>query len=370
MMAPMPPASKPARARPLNIVYVVPSSLDKPAGGVKVLYQQCERVAAAFGPAVTAQLLHLPDPRRRYDWFDSRAPQRHHTTLDPAHDLVVLPEVIAPRWAPRLQQSGVRYAIYVQGGYLITQHTDKALLTRIYADAARLLSISDDTTECIELAYPGSRPRIVRQRWSIDAGLFTPLPDKARWITYMPRKLPNHSATAAGFLHNRLPPGWKLVPIDNMSQAEVAHTLARSRIFMAFCELEGLALPPMEAALAGNVVVGYTGEGAREYWAPPLFHEIPMGKVRALCETVLALAHEDPAPAPGSPDAPWVDRHAQARAQLAAQWSAQAELSSLAEWVAQAREVMASAPTPGLGPVRLGAASLSAPAPPRSLPSR
>ena len=30
--------------------------------------------------------------------------------------------------------------------------------------------------------------------------------------------------------------------------------------------LEGLGLPPLETAIAGNKVIGYTGEGGKEYW--------------------------------------------------------------------------------------------------------
>ena len=30
--------------------------------------------------------------------------------------------------------------------------------------------------------------------------------------------------------------------------------------------LEGLGLPPLETTIAGNKVIGYTGEGGKEYW--------------------------------------------------------------------------------------------------------
>ena len=30
--------------------------------------------------------------------------------------------------------------------------------------------------------------------------------------------------------------------------------------------LEGLGLPPLETAIAENKVIGYTGEGGKEYW--------------------------------------------------------------------------------------------------------
>ena len=38
-------------------------------------------------------------------------------------------------------------------------------------------------------------------------------------------------------------------------------------------------MPPIEAALAKNIVIGYPGEGGKEYWKKPLFNEIPQGNI-------------------------------------------------------------------------------------------
>ena len=38
-------------------------------------------------------------------------------------------------------------------------------------------------------------------------------------------------------------------------------------------------MPPIEAAIAGNKVVGYTGEGGKEIWKKPIFTEIHNGDV-------------------------------------------------------------------------------------------
>ena len=38
-----------------------------------------------------------------------------------------------------------------------------------------------------------------------------------------------------------------------------------------------MPLPPVEAAIAGNKVIGYTGEGGKGYWQEPIFTEIPNG---------------------------------------------------------------------------------------------
>jgi glycosyltransferase involved in cell wall biosynthesis len=72
-----------------------------------------------------------------------------------------------------------------------------------------------------------------------------------------------------------------------MSETEVARTLAASRIFMAFSDFEGLPIPPVEAALAGNFVIGYTGQGGREYWNPPVFEAIESGDIVRFIDVVL-----------------------------------------------------------------------------------
>ena len=37
-------------------------------------------------------------------------------------------------------------------------------------------------------------------------------------------------------------------------------------------------MPPIEAASLGNLVVGYTGEGGKEYWKEPIFTVIKNGE--------------------------------------------------------------------------------------------
>ena len=51
--------------------------------------------------------------------------------------------------------------------------------------------------------------------------------------------------------------------------------------------MEGLGLPPIEAAIAGNKVIGYTGEGGKEYWKKPIFTEIPHGNISKFIDEIL-----------------------------------------------------------------------------------
>ena len=38
-------------------------------------------------------------------------------------------------------------------------------------------------------------------------------------------------------------------------------------------------MPPIEAALAGNKIIGYTGEGGKEIWRKPIFTEVKNGNI-------------------------------------------------------------------------------------------
>ena len=106
----------------------------------------------------------------------------------------------------------------------------------------------------------------------------------------MPRKLGYHARLVTFALRQHLPEAWEIVPIDGMDEAAVARTLAASRIFLSFSEFEGLPLPPLEAALAGNLVIGYTGQGASEYWDAPNFQEIHQGDIQSFVGAAIAAA--------------------------------------------------------------------------------
>jgi glycosyltransferase involved in cell wall biosynthesis len=164
------------------------------------------------------------------------------------------------------------------------------VVAEAYRRADVVLSISDDTTATTQLLYPFLNARqLMRLTLSVPT-MFTP-GTKERLITYMPRKLPAHAQRVRLYLEQRLPRAWRLHAIDNMGEEQVAATLARSCVFLSFSELEGYGLPPLEAALAGNLVVGYTGQGGREFFAPPIFRTVQNGDfLRYVAEVECAIA--------------------------------------------------------------------------------
>ena len=103
----------------------------------------------------------------------------------------------------------------------------------------------------------------------------------------MPRKLSNHSDLVIKFTKNILPKNWKIKPISALNQKNTFKMLCTSKIFLSFSYLEGLGLPPIEAALTKNIVIGYTGEGGKQYWRKPIFNQIYNGDIINFSKTLL-----------------------------------------------------------------------------------
>ena len=149
------------------------------------------------------------------------------------------------------------------------------------------MSYSKDIDDCVSLAYPEAKNKILKVVPSINSKKLLQFNKKKNLITYMPRKLSKHSELVVSFLKNLLPTNWKVKPIDNLNENEVYKILQKSKIFLSFSELEGLGLPPIEAALAGNKIIGYTGEAGMEYWKKPIFTEIKNGEIKNFCKIIL-----------------------------------------------------------------------------------
>ncbi|UXZ34201.1 hypothetical protein K6V71_07210 [Cupriavidus gilardii] len=275
----------------MRVVYY--STAPKPeshAGGVKVIYDHCN---ALNDMGIPAAILH----ERRgylYRWARRPAPTIAAKELGPT-DHLVLPEIKAASLARMLVKAGMPYSIFVQNGYYLNErcrHTSDADICFAYQNAAAILSISTDTSDLLALHYPMLADRIVNVQCSIDADTFSIGHGKRSILTYMPRKNGRHAAAVLFALKQRLPSGWDTVAIDGMSETQVAETLRTSRIFMSFSDLEGLGLPPIEAALCGNYVIGYHGGGGREYWGAPNFESVDTGDIGTFVRRVLARVHQ------------------------------------------------------------------------------
>lgn len=308
-------------SRQKSIVFLCPAN-NVPRGGDKVIYNQATIINEMKGP-LSASVLHPFQPGFSFTWFDHGATIKKNLKFSKIHDFVIIPEFWAVPHARLLHNIGVQYGIFVQGGYIMGlrgsnsgEEHDAA-----YHNAALILAISDDTVECIEMAYPECADKVYRVHCSVNPEQFIASSKKENIICYMPRRLKSHSQLVTFFLNKNMPPNWRIESIEGLDENGVADILGKSRIFLSFGELEGLGLPPIEAALSGCHVIGYTGEGAKEYWDPEIFTEIYSGDIKAFVKAVLNKIDEiDSAPS---------TTHTAAIKKLADKYSAQIELADM-----------------------------------------
>ena len=291
----------------LNIVYLCIAEKG-PSGGGKIIYNHSE-IINYLKAGFTSEVIHIKKKKSKKwigsinkilninekkffgwnvkditikknyksEWFKNNIRVRNDFNFDNSKDFVIVPEIFAHFSTELFFKRNIPYAIFVQNGYSLHSTNDYKLLNKAYKNAKFILSYSKNITDCVTTAFPFCKKKILNTKYSIDKSKFNLTTRKQNLITYMPRKLRDHSEHLLFFLKNNLPKTWKIKPIHNMTEKNVFKILCKSKLFLSFSKLEGLALPPIEAAIAGNKVIGYTGEGGKEHWKKPLFTEIHNG---------------------------------------------------------------------------------------------
>ncbi len=327
--------SKDAKATGVvNVIYIAHADKKVRSGGDKVIYRQSEVINKLSQVGVNSSVLHVENTSMQFDWFEHQVSFKKNLCFNPYNDFAVIPEIMVIPHAKMLSDIGVRYAIFVQGGYIMDAYSHNyAELASAYKNASLILAISEDTAKCIATAYPWAADKIIRIFYSIDANKFKSSENKENLITYMPRKLARHTNLIKFFLNENLPKDWKLKAIHGLNEDGVIKLLGKSKIFLSLSELEGLGLPPVEAALCGNYVIGYTGEGAKEYWKAPIFTEVYSGDIKKFVSEILMKIEQLNTTGLGA------DFNA-SRSELANMYSETAEKQSLLNFIHKADSVL------------------------------
>ncbi len=257
-----------------NVIYFCPR-FTSPVGGVKVIHRHSELINSIGGES---SIFYTSDGRGQTEWFNSSVRIKKDLNFNPNRDYVLLPESQIYGFWRGLAEAGVEYGIFVQNGYLLDRNIDKNDIENCYKNASHIICISEDAIRCVSAFLPDQAQKIIRVTYSVDVSLFRS-EKKEKIITFMPRKMKEHSGFLIPILRRKLPPGWDIVPIDNLREDGVAKLLAKSSIFLAFSDFEGLPVPPVEAAFCKNYVIGYTGQGGKEYWSSPVFESVESGDV-------------------------------------------------------------------------------------------
>ncbi len=341
----------------INIIYLLPE-LKGASGGAKVIYKHSiilnnfknnissnvihlkKKLSYKFEISLAKKLKFLNKQKAGWDgtkmkisksfipdkkWFNEQINVSKNLNFDRKKDFIIIPEI----WSHfaedlKLHQKKINYGIFVQGFYHMNSSSDFLKLKSSYEKASLIITDSVYSVKYLEEMFPKQKKKIIKINFSIDYKKFK-IKHKSNIITYMPRKLPDHSQLLNFYLKNLLPKKWKLIPLKDITQKRLIDMLAKSKIFLSFSNLEGIGIPPIEAALSGNKVIGYIGGGGIEYWNEPIFTKVENGEIRDFGQKILSYILQN--------NKLWIKKTSNQRRKLALQYSKQREINSLKKMI-------------------------------------
>ena len=226
--------------------------------------------------------------RPKKNWYNKKILLGDNLNFDKKKDFIIIPEI----WAHfavdlKFAEKGINYAIFVQGFYHMNSTNNFVNLKKSYEEAKLIVTTSKYSVSYLRTMFPKIRNKIFKINLSIDSNKFK-IKKKLNLITYMPRKLPAHSDLLLFYLKNLLPKNWKILPLINISEKKLINTLSVSKIFLSFSNFEGMGMPPVEAALSGNKIIGYVGGGGSEYWKKPIFLKVEHGEIEDFAKKIIS----------------------------------------------------------------------------------
>lgn len=148
---------------------------------------------------------------------------------------------------------------------------------------------SQDTAQYLRFAFP-SAPLYLCP-FGVDSDQFSYYPQKKKQIAFMPRKCREHLTQVLHLLSLRKSlPDWTFLSLENKPQQEIIEGLQTSALFLSSSYQEGFGLPPAEALACGTLVVGYDGEGGKEFFHSPFARAIPHGNIIAFVQAIEEMA--------------------------------------------------------------------------------
>ena len=303
----------------VNIIYLLPE-MKGASGGAKVIYNH-SLILNYIDKNISSKIVHLKknflyklelslakkvkffdktyigwDGKRmkiskkfkpKKDWYENKVFNSHNLNFDKKKDFIIIPEIWA-HFATDLKfaENEINYAIFVQGFYHMNSTNNFINLKKSYEGAKLIITTSKYSLNYLRTMFPNLRKKIFKVNLSVDGNKFK-IKKKSDLITYMPRKLPSHSNLLFFYLKNLLPKKWKILPLINVNEKKLIKSLSISKIFLSFSNFEGLGIPPIEAALSGNKVIGYVGGGGSEYWKKPIFIKVENGEIEDFAKKII-----------------------------------------------------------------------------------
>lgn len=245
-------------------VYVVSPSTSSPSGGIMKLYELVDILNANH---IESYIVHK-DVKNRIDWYENSTPIIAIDSINiKKEDIVVIPEVIIEGIFDFFPEN--KKIIFCQNSF----HAIKMFYGKperlkdfyLHKNVIQVIVVSDHDFDLFQWVFPGIK--LNKMIIGINEDLFFFEPAKKMQIAIMPRKLPSDF----NFLTNLLKlkgdlTGFDVKIIEDVSYIACSKILRESAIFLSLSYREGFGLPPAEAMACGCVVIGYHGQGGKEFF--------------------------------------------------------------------------------------------------------
>ena len=258
-------ASDLRRPSPGRIVFLCPDA-ESPYGGIKVIYQMVDALVDA---GFDAYVWHA-DPSMEISWFSHKTPALKTPSLKLERpDILVVPEMLGPSYAQTAHKANV--VILNQGHFHVFRgaglRSDWPGKYPGWPNAVAVVATSKAIEAFTEFVVRDEIP-VFSVSLSIDSDVFKPSEKQQRIVVLTRRRYPDVEIILQLLHRSSKIHNWEVLPIDGLGQKEFGKLLGTSRIFISLSDREGLGLPPAEAMAAGCYVVGFTGDGGREFMLP------------------------------------------------------------------------------------------------------
>lgn len=264
----------------------------RPNGGVKILFEYAQAlIDSGYDACILIPGAHLYpyDCPKGYkpSWFETNVPVEDDVRVVTKDDVVVIHE--EGIWCyEHLAVNNPRMIMINQGAQSsltdnVGMHISYEFAHNIYKKCLGVVTISPYISDFVNNVFDIDEDKIHMIENPVDDYFTSTIEDKTNTILIMNKQPGNVvSKMIEKIIHGRYP-GWKIKIVHGLSHRELAKEMAKAKIFLFLCTPhgEGSALPPVEAALSGCRVVGYSGLGSRYYWQYPNFKEIEYNDVTA-----------------------------------------------------------------------------------------
>jgi len=270
-------------------LYFLSPDTVSPSGGVRKIYRHVDILNAR---GFSAQVVHW-QREFRCKWFENQTTVTYQSEVDLREsDYLVIPEM----WQPVVAETtkGFKKVIFNQNAYYtFCEYFQKDDPSVLYGsdDVVGAITVSEDSVRYLQYAFP--KLPVFRVHYGINTELFQFTRDKKKQICFMPRKNSEDARQVTYILKARNAlADFELVPINNLSEQEAAQVICESQIFLSFGYPEGFGLPPAEAMASGSIVIGYHGNGGREFFKPEFSYPIEVGDIIGFAQTVEQVIQE------------------------------------------------------------------------------